>query len=333
LVSFILVFSNNKSELESCIYSILKSGLSPEVYEIIIIDECIREDISQFVNKLCAENTHVFYFKQKDKRVSAAKNLGLALAKNKYIWYVDTDNLIRSEFLLDMVYEIVNNDLDTLGVNYSSISENESIFSKSRGVLNSGGKKFIAGGEFYDLNFKQNYIGQYIFRKEIFLANEIKFREDLDLDDSDILPRLMANIYRMGIFEIPVYVFSRGNNRKVTTGSDSEEAIIKSTILLAESIKGQVQQFSTYKGLAEGLIKKSKQVNQILFHKFINGNWSKDQRINLILEMKSRGIFPFLNITHPSLLKRIGLNSLRHLVNLRPVSVSHIYAQINRNDK
>lgn len=318
------------SYLGSCVDSILNSGLSTEIYEVIIIDDGSTDGTDQVGDEISSLYTHVSYFRQNNQGVSAARNYGLSLAKNKYIWFIDPDDLVNSELLLDMVYLMVDNDLDALGMNYFGIAEEGSLLNKQKGRLDVGGKSFISGGEFYNLNYKRSYIWQYIFRKEIFVGNNIRFKEGMIMEDSEILPKLMANVYRIGIYENPVYAYRRRSDSLLRKQNpESELFFMNSTIILVESIKDQLQLFSAYKGLADGLAKKLIQVNQILYLKFIGGDWSKQQREELISEMKKRNVFPFLKIQNLSPLMNFRLNAWRCIINLHPVQASHLYYKIN----
>jgi len=106
-----------------------------------------------------------------------------------------------------------------------------------------------------------------------------------------------------------------------------------SIIKVGESIKNQMEEFVAYKGLAEGLKKKSVQINQILFFKFIRGNWDNKQRNKIILEMRDKKVFPFTKIIHSSYFINMKLNAWRYLINLRPAKASEYYAKFNSSYK
>lgn len=330
VLSIILPSYNVKPYLETCIKSILNSGLSHEIYEVIIIDDGSTDGTDVLGKKLSCTAPNIHFYKQANRGVSAARNMGLSKANYKYVWFIDTDDFVKSELVLDMVYLIVENDLDALGMNYFGIEENGTLLHKAKGRLNTQGKKLVSGGEFYNLNYKRSYIWQYIFRKKIFISNNIRFNENMIMEDSEILPKLMSNIYRIGVFEEPVYAYRRRSTSLLRTDSlESELNFMNSTILLAESIKDQLRHYSAYKGLAKGLAKKSIQVNQILFLKFIQGNWTRTQREKFILEMKERKVFPFTKISNLSPLMNYRLNFWRYLVNRKPVLISQLYKKIN----
>jgi glycosyltransferase involved in cell wall biosynthesis len=310
--------------------SILNSGLSPEIYEVILIDDGSTDGTEEVGEALSLKFPQVFYFRQENKGVAAARNYGLSLAQNKFVWFIDADDIVKSNLLLDLLYMIVDNDLDAIGMNFYGIEENGKPLPKTKGKLIVEGKKIISGGEFYRYNYKRSYIWQYIFRKDIFHNHQIKFNEDMIMEDSEVLPRIMANIYRIGIYENPVYGYRRRNTSLLRTkSSESELLFMNSAIILAKSIKEQVKLFSAYTGLAEGLIKKSVQVNQILFLKYIGGEWSNEQREEFVSAMRKSGVFPFTKIANLSPLMNLRLNAWRIIINLSPVQSSRLYKKIN----
>ena len=316
--------------LELCVKSIMGSGLSSDIFEVIIIDDGSTDGTGKIGKQLSLLYPNINYHHQPNKGVSAARNIGLSLAVNKYVWFIDPDDLVKSELILDMVYLLVENNLDALGMNYFGIAEDGTLLQKDKGRLDMNGKQVVSGADFYNLNYKRSYIWQYIFRKDIFTSNNIGFREGMVMEDSEILPKLMANIHRIGVFEKPAYAYRRRANSLLRTkGLESQINFMNSAILLAESINEQKTQYSAYKGIATGLAKKAKQVNQILFLKFIGENWSKYQKLEFINDMKSRGVFPFSKITNLSPLMNYKLNVWRHMVNIKPVMFSSFYRKLN----
>ena len=61
----------------------------------ICVDDCSTDDSWQILNKICAQNNSCFCFKNDSNRgVSYTRNCTLELAKEKYIWFIDPDDLL-----------------------------------------------------------------------------------------------------------------------------------------------------------------------------------------------------------------------------------------------
>ena len=59
------------------------------------MDDCSTDDSWQILNKICAQNNSCFCFKNDSNRgVSYTRNCTLELAKEKYIWFIDPDDLL-----------------------------------------------------------------------------------------------------------------------------------------------------------------------------------------------------------------------------------------------
>lgn len=102
LVSFIITYYNLPVDLLcSCIDSILALSLSPEEREIIVIDD--GSDLSP-MNDLLKYGDDIIYVRQKNKGVSAARNIAMDMAKGQFIQLIDGDDCLLSEpynFCLD----------------------------------------------------------------------------------------------------------------------------------------------------------------------------------------------------------------------------------------
>jgi len=206
VVSIIIPAYNVQPYLESCLSQILQSGLSGDLYEVIIIDCGSSDRTKKIADKYSNEIRNVLYYKHDNIGLSFARNWGLSLARNKYIWFIDAEDLIKSEAVLDLIYRLVDKDLDGIAFPYYAIDLDGSKLNVVKTSLLGDSKDFLSGGEFYDLNFSQSHIGQYIFRKEIYISQNILFREGMIMDDSEILPRILAHVYRIGYSEGQVYI-------------------------------------------------------------------------------------------------------------------------------
>jgi glucosyl-dolichyl phosphate glucuronosyltransferase len=79
--------------LEKCLLSLLHQTLSPDEFEIIIIDNGSKDNTPSFCTEFTQKNTifTIRYFLEIEKGHSQARNRGWKEAKGKYIAYVDDD--------------------------------------------------------------------------------------------------------------------------------------------------------------------------------------------------------------------------------------------------
>ncbi len=78
----------------------LKSIWSPEVkafYEVILVNDGTSDDSMEVASGLISTMSNITVVNQENKGLSCARNVGLDLAKGKYVWFVDSDDWLLPE--------------------------------------------------------------------------------------------------------------------------------------------------------------------------------------------------------------------------------------------
>jgi len=94
LLSFIIPLYNGASSIGSCLDSILGFGMSPNDFEIIVINDGSKDESACVVEKYVEEHPQIKLFNQPNRGASAARNLGLDVAKGEFVWFVDADDMV-----------------------------------------------------------------------------------------------------------------------------------------------------------------------------------------------------------------------------------------------
>lgn len=123
-LSIIMPVYNVEKYIEKSIASIIKQNNSKLEYELIIIDDGTK-DKSINIAELLLSNSNLDYqiIHQNNSGVSVARNTGLAHAKGKYIFFLDSDDLISSDFMNSLSIEI-DSDNDIIFWAFNSIDTN-----------------------------------------------------------------------------------------------------------------------------------------------------------------------------------------------------------------
>ncbi|HBE9181900.1 TPA: glycosyltransferase family 2 protein [Serratia fonticola] len=100
-VSVILPIYNGSEYIEKCINSLICQTFSD--FEIIVIDDGSTDESACICEKLQSTDSRIKLFKQNNKGVSAARNVGLTEAAGKYICFIDVDDEARKFYLEDLI--------------------------------------------------------------------------------------------------------------------------------------------------------------------------------------------------------------------------------------
>ncbi len=99
LISMIVPIYNAEKWLRPCLCSLLEQDLSAEEYEIICVDDGSTDGSADIVTGFQNQYSNIKLVRKSNSGVSDARNMGLDHAGGKYIWFIDSDDLIQKNCL------------------------------------------------------------------------------------------------------------------------------------------------------------------------------------------------------------------------------------------
>lgn len=124
-LSIIIPVYNVELYVEKCLCSCAEQNLSPDEYEIIVINDGTKDNSLEIVEKVAKDYTNIFIYSQENKGLSATRNKGLSLAKGEYEWFVDSDDWIEKNCLKDIVSNIEGFDVLAMGYIQANVNMKE----------------------------------------------------------------------------------------------------------------------------------------------------------------------------------------------------------------
>lgn len=97
MISIIIPVYNVEKYISQCLNSILYQSYLD--FEVIIIDDGSKDKSGYICDSYAKKDSRITVVHQKNKGVSSARNLGIKLAKGKWITFVDSDDWIDKDFL------------------------------------------------------------------------------------------------------------------------------------------------------------------------------------------------------------------------------------------
>lgn len=126
--SLIMPTYNRKRLISKSIDSVLRQ--SYQNFELIIVDDGSTDGTDTIIQKSYnkeLKSGKIIYIRKSNEGVCKARNAGLKAAKNDWIGYVDSDNLVYPNYLETFVYAISQNDNKTYYSKYERMSDREKI--------------------------------------------------------------------------------------------------------------------------------------------------------------------------------------------------------------
>ena len=184
-ISVIIPVYNTEKYINDTLDSVL--GQTFNDFEIICVNDGSSDNSLKILKQYANKDQRIKVFDQANSGVSKTRNYAFEHANGKYIYYLDSDDVIHPQ-LLEICYNMAEkHQADVLSFGYESFSDNQSpVFEKineneiSLFKVDNFVSKITARGE-----IKINYnIWSKFFRKDI--LKDIKFDEDINLAE-DVL--------------------------------------------------------------------------------------------------------------------------------------------------
>lgn len=110
MFSVIVPVYNVEKYLDKCLASIL--GQTFKDYECIIVDDGSPDNSNTIIDNYVKKDQRFKVIHQKNMGLSAARNVGLDIAKGDYITFIDSDDYIANDYLEKFASKITSTDAD-----------------------------------------------------------------------------------------------------------------------------------------------------------------------------------------------------------------------------
>lgn len=286
-ISIVIPVFNTEKFLPTCLDSLLNQDLTQDEYEIICVDDGSTDSCSSILKKYALDNPCIKVITQKNKGQSAARNVGLYSAVGKYVWFVDSDDMIDNNslgFITDIMDE---NSIDELTVGLDFVPENTTEIPENNGFEYKPEKK---------IDLRATCSGTKVFRRSVIIENGINWRSDLKLSDDVLF------IYQFELFSKKnVYVKSPMYHYRTVANSTSHKkclAVINKHMYSVKILSGiyvDIRNAPPYE-----MSKKQKKelnyrislcVQTVLYDSAIKGD--KKEQAEFIKEFKEKGLYPY----------------------------------------
>ncbi|KEO72592.1 glycosyltransferase [Anditalea andensis] len=330
-LSIIVPVYNLEDYIAECLQSLADIQLSPDEYEVLVIDDGSTDGSESVINTLVHKYPQIQYFYQNNKGVGAARNLGIQHAKGDYLWFVDGDDFVYSDKVKQGLEEAFINDLDVLTFNFTPVNEKGLPQTWVSFNFKSSDRNIVSGSEFYYYNYAKSYLWLCFFKRRIFLQHNLTFQNSIKMQDGEIFPRIMIHCQSLKHFNERLIYYRYREQSAVNSKNENARAhFYFSMVIVADSLRMFQQQIDRNENILiyKALSLKRKQLNQMLFTNFILNKYSYVTNKKFITLLKKYELLPFMKITGFTIKMNLVFNIVRHIVNVNPIVGRHIYQLI-----
>ena len=135
LISIIIPVYNTQHFFKKCIESVIEQTYKN--IEIIIINDCSTDNIENIILDYKEKDNRIIYKSNKrNLGVGKSRNIGLELAKGKYIYFLDSDDFIEKT-TISVLYNAIKKDdsFSCMTTGYKNINNEDILFSRTEEEL------------------------------------------------------------------------------------------------------------------------------------------------------------------------------------------------------
>lgn len=113
IISIVIPVYNTEKYINQCLQSLLQQSFQD--FEIICIDDGSQDNSLNILKKFSTFDNRITVITQQPKGAGAARNIGLSLAKGKYISFLDSDDFFEYNYL-ETMFSLINKNLADIAI-------------------------------------------------------------------------------------------------------------------------------------------------------------------------------------------------------------------------
>ncbi len=165
-LSVIIPAYNSEKFIMKCLLSVVRQKVS--AMEIIVVNDGSTDNTAEIVSTLAEQHDMIRLFSTKNQGVAHARNVGLRLARGKYITFVDADDYLEPDAYSSMLYEMKKHNADIVEGACRKEKINGALLYKCMLHEEVIEGKYNCAKHFLEQENCYNYMCNKIYKKELF---------------------------------------------------------------------------------------------------------------------------------------------------------------------
>ena len=175
--SIIIPYKNASKTIIRCFKSLIMQNLDSSYYEVIFINDFSDNLTTNLIKKLITNKNNIRIINAKVKTIGPghARNLGINASKGEYLYFLDSDDLLKKDALKFLYKKSLIGNPDMICNNFEIIKNLKNLKYHERHDLNilKNKKAFIKN--YFNLSITGQVISN-LFKKDILIKNKIFFK-------------------------------------------------------------------------------------------------------------------------------------------------------------
>lgn len=237
LFSVILPIYNVENYIDRCLNSIYSQQLDDELFEVIAVDDGSPDNSIGVVSKYMNLHSNLHILNKENGGVSSARNEGIKIANGEYLLFVDPDDSVISNSLIQLVNKLkTNSDVELLILrSYNNLTKKENY----KWIENFSISKEYTGYDLVSSNYIRGSVCGCVFKKKFIDKYELDFPLGVrNFEDTIFMMECMCFANKIQFEDIKFY------NVQVREGSASN-TLTRSRVLKSVDALKFVKEYSS----------------------------------------------------------------------------------------
>ena len=191
LISMVVPCYNMEKYVKRCIESLKNQKY--ENIEVLMVDDGSKDNTKNVIKKNIKGDKRFKYYEKQNGGLSDARNYGIERAKGKYICFIDSDDYVHEDYVLEL-YKGIKKKKNIISVCYfDRVYEKKNKLNRIENTIPFMIKHPAAWNKMYDL--------------EMLKKNNLKFLKGIWYEDLNFFLKLLSNINEFEVVEKSLYYY------------------------------------------------------------------------------------------------------------------------------
>ncbi len=254
-ISVVVPIYNAETFLEKCLTSIVNQTYKD--LEIILINDGSTDSSLAICEKYTKSDQRIKLINQENKGVSTARNRGIEESTGKYIIFIDADDYIELNMFEVLATEMFEYDVDMTMCGYKKVDIAGNILFESKALVEKYFDEEVFRQYLFEGDYYREILCNKLFKTDIIKKNNIRFREDIHINETIIFILDFVIYSRKFIYENKLlYNYVYHKNSALNSKFNLKKLSVLSSYVrlleydLSESIKNKIKYKYLYEGYA-----------------------------------------------------------------------------------
>lgn len=232
-LSVIVPVYNVEKYIRTCIKSIFNQGLPDDDFELILVNDGTQDNSFNVITDIISQHNNVLIIEQENQGLSAARNRGLENASGQYILFLDSDDLLIDNTLVQLLDYTNDAFVDMLIADFIKMDDKEIDLFDNNCKSDCHVERKVASQAFTEFfNPKECFVWRTIYRKAFLDNNNIRFITGIFFEDVPFTTECYLKARYCIKTTLPFYIYRQRTNSIVS--SINIKKILDFNIVLAE---------------------------------------------------------------------------------------------------